>query len=75
MCTDCPSYFLPFHVKSKPKPVCANLSALPGNATKGEVWDKSLCPEWCLATEPVSQTPTESGLVDVRSCPVNVPTP
>lgn len=75
MCTDCPPRLLPFHVKPRPRLVCTNVSALPGNAPNGEVWNQELCPEWCLATTPVSQTQTESGPVDVRSCPVNVPQP
>lgn len=70
MCTDCPSSLLPLHVQPRPNVVCNNISAFPGNAPMGEVWDKELCPEWCMETAPVSQTPTESGPVDVRICPV-----
>ncbi|CAM9547974.1 unnamed protein product, partial [Laminaria digitata] len=75
MCTDCPSGLVPFHVQPKPNPVCQTLSALPGNAPTGKVWDNELCPEWCMETEPVGQTPTESGPVDVRRCPVHIQSP
>lgn len=75
MCTDCPPRLLPFHVKPRPRLVCTNVSALPGNAPMGEVWNMELCPEWCLATTPVGQAQTGSGPVDVRSCPLNVPQP
>ncbi|CAM9310004.1 unnamed protein product, partial [Laminaria digitata] len=75
MCTDCPSGLVPFHVQPKPEPACANHSALPGHAPAGEAWDNQLCPEWCMETEPVGQAPTESGPVDVRRCPVNIPPP
>ena len=70
MCTDCPSDLLPFHVKPVPEPVCATLSNIPGNAPAGQVWDNTMCPEWCLATEPVGQKSTESGPVDLRVCPL-----
>eukprot|EP00904_Undaria_pinnatifida_P003348 jgi/Undpi1/13013/HiC_scaffold_7.g02677.m1 len=75
MCTDCPSGLLPFHVKPNPNPVCEKLKALPGDAPKGQVWDNELCPDWCLATAPVSQKATESGPVDVRVCAMEIPSP
>ena len=75
MCTDCPSEMLPFHVQPKPEPECLTLHALPGNAPMGHVWDNELCPPWCLATDPVSQTPTEAGPVDVRVCPIHATGP
>lgn len=75
MCTDCPSELLPFHVQPVPEPVCLTLHALPGDAPTGQVWDNELCPQWCLATDPVSQTPTEAGPVDVRMCPLQATGP
>ncbi|CAN0346175.1 unnamed protein product [Ascophyllum nodosum] len=70
LCTDCPASLLPFHVKPVPEPVCKRITSLPSNASTGEVWNNEICPDWCMTTEPVDQTPTESGLVDVRICDV-----
>lgn len=70
MCTDCPASLVPFHVKAAPDAICQTVSFLPGNASKGEVWNNEMCPDWCMATKPVDQTPTGSGMVDVRVCDV-----
>ena len=68
ICTDCPAGLLPFHVKPVPEPVCETATSLQGDARVGNVWNNELCPDWCMATEPVGKTPTESGMVDVRVC-------
>lgn len=71
MCTDCPKALVPYHVKAVPEPVCQTLKYLPGNAAAGEVWNKDLCPDWCLETDPVGQTLTGSGTVKVRVCEIS----
>ena len=65
---DCPAHLVPFHVKPEPDVTRITVDLLPAHAQAGEVWDQELCPTWCMAEEPVSQTPTESGPVDVREC-------
>ena len=71
VCTDCPATLLPFHVKPIPDPTCETTQALGDQVTLGSAWDKELCPSWCMEMSPVSQTPTESGEVDVRECSVS----
>ncbi|CAM9548864.1 unnamed protein product [Ectocarpus sp. 12 AP-2014] len=68
VCSDCPGALLPFHVKAIPKPVCEIFESLPGDAKTSEVWTGSLCPDWCMEQAPVSQTKTESDVVNVRRC-------
>lgn len=68
VCSDCPASLVPFHVKYPPRPSCASLTALQEDETQHAVWDHELCPDWCMETAPVSQTPTQSGPVDVREC-------
>ncbi|CAB1098061.1 unnamed protein product [Ectocarpus sp. CCAP 1310/34] len=68
VCWDCPGTLLPFHVKPIPEPVCEILESLPGGAKMGDVWSGSLCPDWCMKQEPVSQKNTQSDVVDVRMC-------
>ncbi|CAM9651807.1 unnamed protein product [Ascophyllum nodosum] len=70
ICSDCPAHLLPFHVKPVPEPMCETVSSLPGHAPAGRVWNEELCPDWCMAAEPVKQLSTESGVVDVRVCKV-----
>lgn len=55
-------------MKPVPEPVRITVDDIPEDYHKGEVWNKELCPGWCMAEEPVSKMPTESGLVDVREC-------
>lgn len=59
---------MPFHVKAVPEEVCEVVSSLPGGARVGKAWNNDLCPDWCMATSPVGQTPTTSGSADVRIC-------
>ncbi|CAM9322880.1 unnamed protein product [Laminaria digitata] len=68
MCTDCPETLIPYHIKPDPALACETVSYLPGNATMGAAWDEELCPDWCLASDPVGQTRTGSGFVDIRAC-------
>ncbi|CAM9273949.1 unnamed protein product [Ectocarpus sp. 13 AM-2016] len=75
VCSDCPSGLLPFHVKSIPEPVCEVVESLPEHTEKGEVWSGDLCPEWCMKQAPVSQTMTESDVVNVRECSENTGQP
>ena len=65
---DCPASLVPYHVKPIPEPVSVTVEDIPEDYHKGEVWNKQLCPDWCMAEEPVSKMPTESGPVDVREC-------
>lgn len=67
---DCPASLVPMHVKAKPEPECNQVTAMLPRSGEQEVWDKSLCPAWCMEAEPVYDTPTESGPVSVRECPV-----
>ncbi|CAM9938670.1 unnamed protein product [Ectocarpus sp. 4 AP-2014] len=75
VCSDCPSALLPFHVKAIPESVCEIVESLPGHAKTGEVWTGSLCPDWCMTQAPVSQSKTESGVVEVRRCRRNTDQP
>ncbi|CAM9589285.1 unnamed protein product, partial [Ectocarpus sp. 8 AP-2014] len=75
VCSDCPSSLLPFHVKSIPEPVCDIFESLPGDSKPGDVWNGSLCPDWCMKQAPVSQTKTESDVVSVRACSGNTDQP
>ncbi|CAM9809757.1 unnamed protein product [Ectocarpus sp. 6 AP-2014] len=75
VCSDCPSALLPFHVKAIPESVCEIVESLPGHAKTGKVWAGSLCPDWCMKQPPVSQSKTESGVVEVRRCPRNMDQP
>ncbi|CAM9791755.1 unnamed protein product, partial [Ectocarpus fasciculatus] len=75
VCSDCPGALIPFHVKGIPKPVCEISEFLPGNASTGEVWAGDLCPDWCMEQAPVSQTKTESDVVNVRECSENTGQP
>ncbi|CAB1106329.1 unnamed protein product [Ectocarpus sp. CCAP 1310/34] len=68
VCSDCPSALLPFHVKAIPESVCEIVQSLPGDAKTGEAWPGSLCPDWCMKQAPVSQSTTQSGVVEVRWC-------
>lgn len=70
MCTDCPATLIPYHVKPEPALACKTVSFLPGNASFSTAWDEEMCPDWCLATDPVGQTRTGSGFVDIRTCGV-----
>lgn len=70
VCTDCPDSLIPFHVKGVPEPVCDTVTSLQSGAEMGQVWDSTLCPEWCMSMDPVDQMLTESGPVDVRICQV-----
>lgn len=56
------------HVKSVPEPECEIMSFLQKDPVEHDVWNKELCPSWCMAMSPVGQTPTNSGPVDVREC-------
>ncbi|CAN0067961.1 unnamed protein product [Ectocarpus sp. 4 AP-2014] len=75
VCTDCPSALLPFHVKPIPEPVCEIFESLPGDVQPGDVWSGNLCPDWCMEQAPVSQTKTESDVVNVRACSGNTGQP
>ncbi|CAN0308865.1 unnamed protein product [Ectocarpus sp. 6 AP-2014] len=75
VCSDCPGALLPFHVKAIPEPVCKIVESLPGQAKTGEVWNGDLCPDWCMQQMPVSQTKTESDVVNVRECDGNTGQP
>ncbi|CAM9747311.1 unnamed protein product, partial [Ectocarpus fasciculatus] len=75
VCSDCPASLVPFHVKGNPEPVCEILESLPGNAITRKVWAGDLCPDWCMKQAPVSQTKTESDVVNVRECSVNTGQP
>lgn len=69
VCTDCPRFLLPFHVKSVPHATCATISSLKVDRVKYDVWDEALCPSWCLnGTAPTDQLVTGSGVVEVREC-------
>ncbi|CAB1098031.1 unnamed protein product [Ectocarpus sp. CCAP 1310/34] len=75
VCSDCPSSLLPFHVKAIPESVCEIVESLPGHAKTGEAWPGDLCPDWCMKQAPVSQSKTESGVVEVRRCRRNTDQP
>ncbi|CAN0347196.1 unnamed protein product [Ectocarpus sp. 6 AP-2014] len=75
VCSDCPRGLVPFHVKSMPEPVCEIVESLREQANKGEVWTGDLCPDWCMKQAPVSQTMTESDVVNVRECKDNTGQP
>ncbi|CAM9992034.1 unnamed protein product, partial [Ectocarpus sp. 13 AM-2016] len=75
VCSDCPPGLLPFHVKSMPEPVCEIVESLTEQGKKGEVWTGDLCPDWCMKQAPVSQTMTESDVVNVRECSDNTGQP
>ncbi|CAM9376350.1 unnamed protein product [Ectocarpus fasciculatus] len=75
VCWDCPRTLLPFHVKETPQPVCDIFESLPGDSETGNVWTGSLCPDWCMKQAPVSQTTTESEVVNVRECSRNTGQP
>ncbi|CAB1110025.1 unnamed protein product [Ectocarpus sp. CCAP 1310/34] len=75
VCSEFPSALLPFHVEAIPESVCEIVESLPGDAKTGEAWPGSLCPDWCMKQAPVSQSTTQSGVVEVRWCRRNTDQP
>ncbi|KAJ8051085.1 hypothetical protein HOLleu_04522 [Holothuria leucospilota] len=74
VCHDCPKSLLPFHIKRIPDLKCyrSTQGLRPAEEKNFKVWDGTLCPSQCMKTNPVGQTQTESGPVDVRECVVSV---
>lgn len=68
ICTDCPEALIPHHVKPIPEPTCVVAARLLPQTRTNSAWDGAICPSWCMAEQPVSTAPTQSGFVDVRMC-------
>ncbi|KAL7543405.1 hypothetical protein ACHAWF_007380 [Thalassiosira exigua] len=83
-CHACPKCMIPFHITPNPAmecvegPITAKAGFVDcsvmrnegaGGEEKGEK-DPLLCPEACLATDPISSFGTESDTVFVRQCPI-----
>ncbi|CAM9645761.1 unnamed protein product [Scytosiphon promiscuus] len=75
LCWDCPSALFPVHVKAIPEPTCENLTSLPATDSAGVVWDEDVCPDWCMEQKPVARAITESNVVDVRECRIDIAPP